>query len=70
VLDLFYPLLSRLAVKDLRTISQARYFKVQVFVPDHLLAAAKAKLQELGIPTAQQLSEIGWTPRVTYETRY
>jgi hypothetical protein len=43
---------------------------VQVFVPDHLLAAAKAKLQELGIPTAQQLSEIGWTPEVTYETRY
>ena len=53
-----------------QTIGQARYFEVQVFVPDHLLTSAKAKLQELGIPTAQQLSETGWTPGATYETRY
>ena len=53
-----------------QTIGQARYFEVQVFVPDHLLSEAKAELQELGIPTAQQLSETGWTSGATYETRY
>ena len=52
------------------TVGQARYFEVQVFVPDHLLASAKAEMKELGIPTAQQLSETGWTPGATYETRY
>jgi hypothetical protein len=53
-----------------QTIGQVGYFEVQIFVPDHLLTEAKAKLQELGIPTAQQLSETGWTPGATYETRY
>jgi hypothetical protein len=51
-------------------VGQARYFEVQVFVPDQLLASAKAEMQELGIPTAQQLSETGWMPGATYETRY
>ena len=51
-------------------VSRARYFEVQVFVPDHLLASAEAEMQELGIPTAQQLSETGWAPGATYETRY
>jgi hypothetical protein len=53
-----------------QTIGQVQYFEVQVFVPDHLLASAEAEMQELGIPTAHQLSETGWTPGATYETRY
>ena len=48
-----------------QTIGQAQYFEVQVFVPDNLQASAKAKLEDLGIPTAQQLSETGWNPGAT-----
>jgi hypothetical protein len=53
-----------------QAIGQVRYFEVQVFVPDHLRASFEVEMQELGIPTTQQLSETGWTPGATYETRY
>ncbi len=53
-----------------QTIGETPYSEVQVFVPNSLLISAKAKLQELGIPDARQLSEAEWTPGATYETRY
>ncbi len=53
-----------------QAIGETQYSEVQVFVPDSLLISAKAKMQELGIPTARQLSETEWTPGATYETRY
>jgi hypothetical protein len=51
-------------------IGETEYLEVQVFVPDSLMLSAEAKLQELGIPTARQLSESEWTAGATYETRY
>ena len=51
-------------------IGETQYSEVQVFVPDSLVLSAEAKLQELGVPTALQLSETEWTPGATYETRY
>jgi len=53
-----------------QAIGETQYSGVEVFVPDSLLISAEAKLQELGIPTARQLSETEWTPGATYETRY
>jgi hypothetical protein len=53
-----------------QAIGETQYSGVQVFVPDSSVRSAEAKMQELGIPTARQLSETGWTPGVTYETRY
>src|SRR3712207_5201803 len=53
-----------------QAIGETQYSEVQVFVPDSLLISAKAKMQELGIPDASQLSETEWTPGATYETRY
>ena len=53
-----------------RAIGETQYSEVQVFVPDSLLTSASAKMQELGIPDARQLSETEWTPGATYETRY
>jgi hypothetical protein len=53
-----------------QTIGGTQYSEVQVFVPNSLLISAKAKMQEIGIPDARQLSETEWTPGATYETRY
>jgi hypothetical protein len=53
-----------------QAIGETQYSEVQVFVPDSLVSSAKAKMQELGIPTARQLSETEWTPGATYEVRY
>ncbi len=40
-----------------QAIGKTRYSGVEVFVPDSLLTSASAKMQELGIPDARQLSE-------------
>ncbi len=53
-----------------QAIGDTQYSEVQVFVPDSLLISANAKMEELGIPDARQLSETEWTPGATYETRY
>ena len=53
-----------------QAIEETQYSEVQVFVPDSLLLSAKAKMQELGIPDARQLTETEWTLGATYETRY
>jgi hypothetical protein len=53
-----------------QAIGETQYSEVQVFVPDSLLSPAKAKMQELGIPEARQLSETEWAPGATYETMY
>jgi hypothetical protein len=53
-----------------QAIGETQYSEVQVFVPDSSLRSVEAKMQELGIPTARQLSETEWTPGATYETRY
>jgi hypothetical protein len=53
-----------------QAIGDTQYSEIQVFVPDSLLISAKAKMQELGIADAHQLSETEWTPGTTYETRY
>jgi hypothetical protein len=53
-----------------QVIGEAPYVEVQVFVPNSQVNSTKAKMQELGIPTARQLSESGWTAGATYETRY
>jgi hypothetical protein len=53
-----------------QAIGDSQYSGVEVFVPDSLLISAKAKMEELGIPEARQLSETEWTPGATYETRY
>ena len=53
-----------------QAIGDRQYSEVQVFVPDSLLISAEAKMQELGIPTAHQLSETEWTSGATYEVRY
>ena len=53
-----------------QAIGDTQYSEVQVFAPNPLVTSAKAKMQELGIPTALQLSETEWTPGATYETRY
>jgi hypothetical protein len=53
-----------------RAIGETQYSEVQLFVPDSSVLSAEAKMQELGIPTARQLSETEWTPGATYETRY
>ena len=39
-----------------QVIGDTQYSEVQVFVPDSLLVSAKAKMEELGIPDARQLS--------------
>ena len=36
-----------------QAIGEAQYSEVQVFVPDSSLKSAEAKMQELGVPTAQ-----------------
>ena len=51
-------------------IGEAPYSGVQIFVPDSQVRSSEAKMQELGIPTARQLSESEWTAGATYETRY
>ena len=51
-------------------IGETQYSEVQVFVPDSQVRSAEARLQELGIPSARQLSETDWAPGATYETRY
>ena len=51
-------------------IDETKYSGVEVFVPNSLLISARAKMQELGLPDAHQLSETEWTPGATYETRY
>ena len=53
-----------------QAIGDTQYSEVQVFVHNSSLSSAEAKMQELGIPTARQLSETEWTPGATYETRY
>ena len=53
-----------------QVIGEAPYSEVQVFVPSSQVDSSKAKMQELGIPTARQLSESEWTAGATYETRY
>jgi hypothetical protein len=53
-----------------QAIGETQYSEVQVFVPDSIMISAKAKMQELGIPDARQLSETEWTPGATYEARY
>ena len=53
-----------------QAIGETQYSGVEVFVPDSLVIAAEAKMQELGILTARQLSETEWIPGATYETRY
>jgi hypothetical protein len=40
-----------------QAIGDTQYSEIQVFVPDSLLISAKAKMQELGIADAYQLSE-------------
>jgi hypothetical protein len=51
-------------------IGEAPYSEVQVFVPNSQVELSKAKMQELGVPTARRLSESEWTAGATYETRY
>ena len=53
-----------------QAIRDTKYSGVEVFVPNSHLISAHAKMQELGIPDAQQLSETEWTQGATYETRY
>ena len=53
-----------------QAIGETQYSEVQVFVPDSLLASAHAKMQDLDIPDAGQLSKTEWMPGATYETRY
>ncbi len=53
-----------------QVIGEAPYSEVQVFVPNSQVNSSKAKMQELGIPTARRLSESEWTAGATYETRY
>ena len=53
-----------------QSIGDTQYSEVQVFVPDSMLLSAEAKMQELGIPTARQVSDREWTSGATYETRY
>lgn len=53
-----------------QAIGDTQYLEVQVFVPNSAVTSAKAKMQELGIHTARQLSESEWTAGATYETRY
>jgi hypothetical protein len=53
-----------------QAIGDTQYSEVQVFVPDSLMLSAKARMQELGIPDARQLSEREWAPGATYETMY
>ena len=53
-----------------QAIGGTQYSEVQVFVPNSSVNSAEAKMQELGIPTARQLSETEWMPGATYETRY
>ncbi len=53
-----------------QAIGETQYSEVQVFVPNSLLTSASAKMQELGIPTARQLTDTEWVPGATYETRY
>ncbi len=53
-----------------QAIGDTQYSEVQVFVPKSLVTSAEAKMQELGIPTARQLSKAKWTQGATYETRY
>jgi hypothetical protein len=51
-------------------IGETPYSEVQVFVPDPLVNSAESRMQQLGIPSARQLSESEWAPGATYETRY
>ncbi len=53
-----------------QVIGEAPYSEVQVFVPNSQVELSKAKMQELGVPTARRLSESEWTAGATYETRY
>jgi hypothetical protein len=53
-----------------QAIGDTQYSGVEVFVPDSELVSAEARMQELGIPDARQLSETEWAPGATYETRY
>ncbi len=53
-----------------QAIGEAPYSEVQVFVPNSQVSTSEAKMQELGVPTARQLSESEWTAGATYETRY
>ena len=53
-----------------QAIGETQYSAVEVFVPNSSVSSTEAKMQELGIPTARQLSETEWTPGATYETRY
>jgi len=53
-----------------QAVGDKHYLEVQVFVPASLLTSAKAKMEELGIPTARQLNEKEWKPGATYETKY
>jgi hypothetical protein len=53
-----------------QAVGEQHYLEVQVFVPDSLLTSAKAKMQDLGIPEARQVSEREWKPGAIYETRY
>jgi len=53
-----------------QAIGDTQYSEAQVFVPSSLLISAKAKMEELGIPEARQVSETERTPGTTYETRY
>jgi|SRR5215217_3203743 len=53
-----------------QAIGDTQYSEVQVFVPGSLMLSAKARMQELGIPEARQLSETEWAPGATYETMY
>jgi len=53
-----------------QAIGDTQYSEVQVFVPGSLMLSAKARMQELGIPDARQLSEREWAPGATYETMY
>ena len=53
-----------------QAIGDTQYSEVQVFVPGSLMLSAKARMQELGIPDARQLSEREWAPGAIYETIY
>ena len=53
-----------------QAIGDTQYSEVQVFVPGSLMLSAKARMQELGVPDAHQLSETEWAPGATYETMY
>src|SRR5919112_1325219 len=48
-----------------QAIGDTQYSEVQVYVPDSLMLSAKARMQELGIPDARQLSETEWAPGAT-----